>query len=707
MIQMREIQIFSEPEDQENDELSNFVKKLNPSNLKVRKFLKEQTETYKESEFNLTLPANSKSDKLSIADLLAPMQDEAGFTALEKKVKQFSGKKKELAPLAVPLAKRISDRVVRSTAYEQAKERISEWQPIVNQNREADHLNFGRTPVESKLSSTLANESKPETKLEKEIHSILVKSKLKEKEIKKAEELELSKLSPEAVLARQKELRQMRDLMFRSEAKSKRISKIKSKAYHRIKKKERERADQLEHELGSDAEDEEELLAARAKERMTLKHRNTGKWAKSLLKHGGRHVENQTAIMEQLDEHQRLKHKMMGGDSDQEYASSEESEAQDPREQAFKELDRLVTDPIESTTKGVMGMKFMQNAMKRKEQEVERQAKEAIEDLKLLNSDNEDPPLPDFKAAAEVQGNQGRLAFQGDEQPAQEESTPAGPSFDIDGKGLLSKVSHLASHTTKLTEPLTINSRPQERESSNENPWLVDSSDAPALKKKRALDNGNDASNKAQKIVSKIKKTQRQTDKESRALVQVDVDAVIATEAGDLDDPEIIETDCQGMMIAENPIAFTQKDLVKLAFAEDNVVKEFSLAKQRTIEEEGTKVEDMTLPGWGCWGGKTVKAKPGIKRNFVRVTKKGVDEEKRKDKQLNHVIINEKTSKKLEKYTVKEMPAKFQSKTQYELNLVTPVGSEWNPANSFYKKIKPRILTKKGHVIDPLSMNDH
>lgn len=127
---------MSESDDQENEGLSKYVKSLDPANLKARKFLKEQTETYKESEFNLTLPSSSKSDKLSIADLLAPMQDEAGFTALEKKVQQFSGKKKDFAPLAVPLAKRISDRVVRATAYEHAKERISEWQPIVNQNRE-------------------------------------------------------------------------------------------------------------------------------------------------------------------------------------------------------------------------------------------------------------------------------------------------------------------------------------------------------------------------------------------------------------------------------------------------------------------------------------------------------------------------------------------------------------------------------------------
>lgn len=55
----------------------------------------------------------------------------------------------------------------------------------------------------------------------------------------------------------------------------------------------------------------------------------------------------------------------------------------------------------------------------------------------------------------------------------------------------------------------------------------------------------------------------------------------------------------------------------------------------------------MALPGWGSWGGKAVKQKPGIKRSFVRVVKQGVDEDKRKDKQLNHVIINEKTSKKV------------------------------------------------------------
>ncbi|KAI0232184.1 hypothetical protein L0F63_005679 [Massospora cicadina] len=700
-----EVPEMSDLDGQENDELSEFVKKLD-SNLKVRKFLKEQTETYKESEFNLTLRPSSKSDKLSIADLLAPMQDEAGFTALEKKVQQFSGKKKELAPLAVPLAKRISDRVVRSTAYEHAKERISEWQPIINQNREAEHLNFCRTPVDSTLNSTLSNAAKPETKLEKEIHSILVQSNLKDNDIQKAEELELSKLSPEAVLARQRELRMMRDLMFRNEAKAKRISKIKSKAYHRIKKKERERAKQIQSELGSDKEDQMEVEAARAKERMTLKHKNTGKWAKALLKHGGRHSENQTALMEQLDEHQRLKRKMTGAESDQDsdLDSDQVSGGEDPREQAFKEIDRLVSDPSQTVplTKGVMGMKFMQNAMKRQEQEVERLAKEAIEDLKLLTSDHEDAHATDTKLATEIQGNQGRLAFKGHGQPSQASTPPPQPSFILDGGGLVNKVSHLASHTTKLNGPLTIDHPPKD-ESAEVNPWIVDPSDAPAIKKKRAHDSGSDVANKAQKVVSKIKKVQRQNDNELEASTQVDVDAAMVVADG----ADGIDADCQGMLIADNPNAFTQKDLVKLAFAEDNVVQEFAHAKRQAIAEEAPQLEDMTLPGWGCWGGQAITKKPSIKRNFIRVVKKGVEEERRKDKQLNHVIINEKNSQKLEKYTVKELPTKFQTRTQYELNLVTPVGEEWNPSTSFHKKIKPRILTKKGHLIEPLAMEDH
>jgi U3 small nucleolar RNA-associated protein 14 len=56
----------------------------------------------------------------------------------------------------------------------------------------------------------------------------------------------MNHLSPEEVANRRKELRQMRDLMFRNERKAKRIAKIKSKTYRRIRRK------RVQKEAGAD-----------------------------------------------------------------------------------------------------------------------------------------------------------------------------------------------------------------------------------------------------------------------------------------------------------------------------------------------------------------------------------------------------------------------------------------------------------------------
>ncbi|CAG8710267.1 24469_t:CDS:2, partial [Gigaspora rosea] len=82
--------------------------------------------------------------------------------------------------------------------------------------------------------------------LEKEVDFILVKSGMKEEDLQKYEDIQLSKLSVDEVAARRRELRQ-----------------------ERMK-----------------------LETARAKERMTLKHKNTSKWAKQALKHGRHDLEN-------------------------------------------------------------------------------------------------------------------------------------------------------------------------------------------------------------------------------------------------------------------------------------------------------------------------------------------------------------------------------------------------------------------------------
>ena len=140
---------------------------------------------------------------------------------------------------------------------------------------------------------------------------------------KKTEALQTNHLSVEEVAARRAELLQSRELMFRADAKAKRVAKIKSKAFRRIRKKQREK-DAVLDGLADDGEpaDEDERLQmeiARARERATLKHKNTGKWARAMQNRGEIDEDQRRDINEMLVKGERLRRRIQGvgsGDDD-------------------------------------------------------------------------------------------------------------------------------------------------------------------------------------------------------------------------------------------------------------------------------------------------------------------------------------------------------------------------------------------------------
>jgi U3 small nucleolar RNA-associated protein 14 len=81
----------------------------------------------------------------------------------------------------------------------------------------------------------------------------------------------------------------LRALLFYHEQKAKRASKIKSKSYRRLKRKEKERKamtlEQLK-EMDPDFADEDimERERRRAEERVSLRHKNGGKWGKKMAR---------------------------------------------------------------------------------------------------------------------------------------------------------------------------------------------------------------------------------------------------------------------------------------------------------------------------------------------------------------------------------------------------------------------------------------
>ncbi|KAL1920156.1 uncharacterized protein VTP21DRAFT_1302 [Calcarisporiella thermophila] len=703
-------------------------------------------------------------------------------------------------PLSAPLPKRIQEKFNRQAAYEEASKEISRWQPIVQENRKKDHLAFPlNRPAPVQISNAgLVSKFEATTALEKEVAEVLkAGGKEDQSAAREAMELELNKMSVEEAQQRRKELRLMRELMFREEARAKRIKKIKSKAYRKIQKKEKMARQLAEMDPEDVANERLKIEAQRAQERMTLRHKSTGKWAKAMLKHGMRDEGTREAVMEQLRRHDELKRKIHDLESDEELSDLEQDEdevvsddqqageeEEDARQQALRELAELDAEE-QAPKKGVFAMKFMQQAESRRRAETQAMLEAFREELEFggLSDEEEDDEdgedeegdetrkkrrktdnkgaKKDKKLGATVANNPGRMVFGAgnpeDIQRMQREQREAEMedgenTLELNDAGQITKVASSAAHTTKMSGPVNALAKKATEEAAanemelapgeEENPWIQTGS----IKPSKGWITGKDDS-KSDKLVSKLKKKGKKGQEEQEKEVEIDLEQVltlnqmaevakeskkkknknkkkkkeeeemkIATttadegEAADEDtvispqmgeDEEENETEeTLNLVNAKGPLAFTQRELVARAFANDDVVEEFEEEKRQIEMEDAPQETDITLPGWGSWSGK------GIKRKAKRVVVKkeaGIEAKKRKDAKLKHVIINEKRVKKADKFHAQKLPHPFQTREQYEQALRAPLGKEWNTNAVFQQMTMPRVTTKAGTIIDPLS----
>jgi U3 small nucleolar RNA-associated protein 14 len=154
--------------------------------------------------------------------------------------------------------------------------------------------------------------------------------------------------------------------------------------------------------------------------------------------------------------------------------------------------------------------------------------------------------------------------------------------------------------------------------------------------------------------------------------------------------------------VAQDDRLLAQQEIIKQAFAHDDLFAEFAAEKEGITQADAPKTEDLTLPGWGSWSGEGVpKTEPK-----VRVIKRieGVDVKKRKDASLKHVIINEKQNKKLQAtWMVPKVPYPYKSKEEYErATRMKPLGPEWNSTTTYKKRVEPRVQIKVGSIIGPI-----
>lgn len=179
----------------------------------------------------------------------------------------------------------------------------------------------------------------------------------------------------------------MREFMFRADTKAKRLAKIKSKTYRRLKKKQKQKLmEKLDLDEDS-TEDEEKRLqreVERARERATLKHKNTGKWAKAMKARGELDEDQRQEVLEMLQRGEKLRRKIHAkgeGDDDEDDSSDDTGDEGQIRASAFDEVAGLVEEDPKHSERSLFSMKFMKDAMARDNKKAQDMADEFLKDL--------------------------------------------------------------------------------------------------------------------------------------------------------------------------------------------------------------------------------------------------------------------------------------------------------------------------------------
>jgi U3 small nucleolar RNA-associated protein 14 len=341
--------------------------------------------------------------------------------------------------LPAPLPTVVQDRLDREAAYEKTKEEGAKWSGVMKRIKEAEHLSFPLQASDrggTKSAGEMIASFKPANPLESAITSLLNKANLTDQAMKQHEDEALAgqDLSLEEIEARRAQLRQQRELMFRAEAKAKRVAKIKSKTFRKLARKRAEKSgisiEDLERLDPEAAEEEREKQERqRAKERATLRHGAGGKFGRETA--GGTTFgleDRRKAREDMLDVRERLQRKIAGrgdgesdDDEDEDEESDEDEDDEDIKAAAFNQLARL--DGKDSSgehqgKKGLMQMKFMQKAQDREMRKVAEQEQALREEIRLFGQEDgegsgEEEDDEDEEGPQMMKLGEGRMVFSG------------------------------------------------------------------------------------------------------------------------------------------------------------------------------------------------------------------------------------------------------------------------------------------------------
>lgn len=576
--------------------------------------------------------------KISLSDLgLSGISD----ANVKKSMKLMNKEEKEKRPgaakkLAVPLAKRQQDRLDRTAAYEKTNETLDRWNDTVKQNRRAEHLIFP-LPQNSATAGLDTTEirplttSNPSNELESAIMSIMEQSGLTMDKPQKPREKEYddegNELTRREVLARK---RMERELNSREAKRAKRIKKIKSKAYHRVHRKQRERDEMATKEAMEEAgeiDSDEERLAQdrrRALERVGQRHKES-KWAKigSKAKRAVWDDDFRAGLTEMARKDEELRRRKEGRTGGSDESSSESDSDSDNGDASLRRQLAALEEEEDVPQKGLMSMKFMQKAEAAKKEANDaliRQIRRELDGEEFDGSGDEEMEEVGRRQYGAAEGQAFKPAFEKPtraakkQKPTEEDDDEDDVVITTNGAGSNPAIPNITSLDSSRTA------------SSTAGAW----SRGETRRKKKGQSAANvgdlDLSSNVM-VASRKPKSKSKPGQEAPAAASDDAES---------------DTD------QHLPLAIRDQEMVARAFAGEDVVGEFEREKAEVEEDDGDKVIDNTLPGWGSWVGDGVSAKEKKRHQGRFLTKvEGIKKKDRKDAKLDKVIINEKRIKKV------------------------------------------------------------
>ncbi|XP_057963892.1 uncharacterized protein C57A7.06 [Malania oleifera] len=700
------------------------------------------SEAYPESEFNPTRDVLDGDGLISIQDLLDPLHGKQGYSKLRKRMHQLERNSMSVQP---PLPKADQEKLERKVAYEQSKKDITKWEPLVKQNREAATIFFDED-IDLGFSTVgaIASEFEPRTEFEKKMAALVHDDKVVEAHKNDgARLLELNKLSIEDVKDRQNRLAKIRSLLFRHEMKAKHVKKIKSKTYHRLLKKDSLKAGSVEMQLDPEAAKEQAMKQEfkRAEERMILRHKNSSKWAMRILKRGLNSQDEGTraAVSDQLHQHALLTRKINSmkdsssssddsGDDDNDdeiSAGSDQDGASNLLAKAKEKTLKIIEEEDAVPNSGVLALPFMVRGLKKRKEAADEEAKLALQEY--------ESSLKQLEGAAgaespKVASSSGRRVFSAAKKHAQQSSNKikseknysnSNSEDDImdeentdvqhdSGKDLQKDVNIdldvLREESEIAHDTVFKNFDDIVRDPGPKTTYEVAIFASDSWKKMKGTSDIDANAKKSSMAVETSLQNQE---------LEVPVSGLKNLNGGDDSDSESEGQMVDGILSSGSRPTYelpSQAELIRRAFAGDDVEEDFEKDKQEIINEENPEPEKpILLPGWGQWT--DIQQKKGLPSWMVQeheTAKKKREEalKKRKDAHLKHVILSEKLDKKAEKLHTKTLPFPYTSKEVFEQSIRMPIGPEFNPATAIGALNRPEVVKKPGVIIKPIKFED-